>query len=1103
MNVFLVINDSREADLLKSELNKHAPGVHIDVSPNTQDALTRLEAPGACDVIVLDTSVPRTDAVNLVTAIRTKMKPIWIVAMTGANEKEFPGELYKAGVDRFITKRAGFVPFLVETLPQAKKHDRAEPAHDSRQLRMLYAGDIENAKRHLSSLPNVILEPIALATDGTLRLPNTGASFGDVIVVDSSITGAQTLKAIKELSLQEPDIPAIVLTNPGDEDTAIQAMKTGAADCIAKSGNYFHRLLPAAEREIGRRELAREKAALKSRENRLRQIVETMPVGVTVISSDGAFLAINRAGLKLMGATRLEQIIGKNLIHLVPQEEQDRVLTFLKTINGWTNASIRLDWKGLDGTIPGIELRAVPMRRDGIGTAAALAAISPAGGNVSGHSAEEEKNQEDLNKACREYEARIQELQGKYNLQQSKWEAAVRQAESRRLAAEEQQAKLKVTAEETAARLNLLLDEQKAERANWEQSRQGLKEQFAKIEAETKSLKSAQASLLETHSAEQAKWNEQCQDLEHKLVTAETNLAQQSEAFRSEHSQWDLARRQLEQRYEAAEEQQAALQDALHDAESRLSLLTEKHSTDFSQSALIQKELESKYQVAEKQRTDLQDALNEAESHIAQLSEKHRAELSQRDFAQKKAEQKCQAAEKQRIALQETLNEAESNLAQVDKKHSNERAQWDLARLELEQRCQNAEKQQAAAEQNAARETESRLAWISEQNQAKSIQLEKMQQELEQLRADSGRFSKESPDFHLRNQRLSQFTSAGVVLAKRDGRVLECNDSAARMFGYAGVEEALSQTGENQFRIYAFEGALDARLQREGKLENIEWSSLSRDGRLIRIQESAMLLESTTEDGPLVERILTDVTKIHKLNNEIRNMRRMESAGDLAIATVKGFKDLCASLAHSGELLVQTPNDSNAVQQIAGNLLNDATRGVKHARQFLSVALKTDRTPSLLNINEILVNNNLLLHSLIGEDIDLQTSFEPRIGLVSADRNDMVLLIGDLLANSREALPLGGTVTIETSNIEIDSPTSGHPVDLPSGIYVRIMFNADGCAVQPEKRTPSIRMIVERMGGYLETINDPKLGNVHKVYLPRVEAFVHQEASLLSNAASA
>jgi PAS domain S-box-containing protein len=1645
MNVILVSDNSLEAELLKRELLKSASGAHIDVCPNAQDALARAAA-GECDAILLDSTVPSADAVNLVVTIRSEKKSIGIVALVGAAEKELPTELYNVGVDRFIMKRPGFAALLGEALQQAKERHRAESASRSRQARVLYAGNMQNAKRHLSALPHLLLEPLEISAEGVVQLPDSGPSPGDLIIVDSAVTGAQTLKAIKDICLRAPDIPTILLSNPGDEEAAVQAMKLGAADCIVKTQNYVQRLLPAIEREIGRRELAREKAVIRSREDRLRQIVESMPVGVTVIAPDGTFLAINRAGLKLMGAAHIEQIIGKNLIHLLPHEERERTLAFLTTVCGWTSATIRLEWKGLDGTVPGIELRAVPMRREGAGTATVLAAIHAATEQQSGQGVPEEvqKKCEDLSRSLREYEVRFRELQEKYSLQQSKWETALRQVDARRAAAEEQYAKLKSTAEENANRFKLILEEQRAERANWEQSRQSLKEQCAKIEVVAQSMKAAQASLVENHNSEQAQWNAHRQELEQKLEAAEENIAQLSEALRNERSQlsiirqeteqkfqsaeqqrielesslheaearlsqqieeqdarysqldnvrrelekkfqtaeqqrlsleialreaemriaqqseernaersqletmrqeleqkfqsteqqraelesafhqaetrinrqaeeraaersqlesarqeleqkfrdaekqrvalegalgaaqarsaqqaeeiseqrskldaarreleqkfqdaenkraeleaalheaeerinrqaekysadtaqqdlarselesqfrevreqhtelqtalskaearltqienehsieraqwdlvrleldrkyqiaeeqrnalqeslnkaeyqlsqkaeeqhadvsqWDQAKRELEQRIQSSEEQRSALRDALHesessraqqtmaynaeraqwdqakweleqkfqtveekraaletalgeadsqrakqaeileaerternqvkqelekqyqiteeqrsaieaslretesrlaqlaekhnsermqwdaakheleercriaeeqraipedvlketesrlaqlveqhnaersqwevakqeleqkfqtaqtqwhslqsklneadarlaqlvekhraevsqrdiarkelelhhqaaleqraaleanlrDTESRFSQLSEKHNAELSQRDFARKELELKYQATEKQRASLQTSLHEAEANLTQLVEKHSTELSQHDFAQKKAEQKFQAAEKQRIVLEKSLHDAESNIAQLTEKYNVEQAQWEQARQELEQKRQNAEKQQAAALQNAVRETESRLAWISEQNQAKATQLEMAQKELEQLQAEYNRVTAGSVDFKLRYQRLSQLTSVGVVLTQKDGLVLECNDAAARMFGYSNVEEALAQSGENRFRIYAFKGALDARLQKDGGLSNIEWSSLTHDGRLIRIQEYSTLVESPTGGGQLVERILTDITKIHKLSEEIRRTRRMESAGDLATATVKGFKELCASLAHSGELLMETPGDGDSVKRIAEALLNEANRGVKHARQFLSIANKADRTPALLNLNEILTNNDALMHSLIGEDVDLQTNLAPRIGLVSADRNEMVQLIGNLLANSREALPMGGALAIETSDIEIDSSAAGSPAGLQPGIYVRMVFSADGCAVQPERRTASIRNMIERMGGLLQTTNDPKLGNIHSVYLPRVEACAGQ-----------
>jgi PAS domain S-box-containing protein len=715
--------------------------------------------------------------------------------------------------------------------------------------------------------------------------------------------------------------------------------------------------------------------------------------------------------------------------------------------------------------------------------------------------------------ALQDAESKLAMLAETQNSEISQRDLVVQELRQKCQAFEAQTLSQQAALQDAESRLAMLAETQNSEISRRDLALQELEQKYKAFETQTLVLQSALhdaksglSQTVEMHNTELARRDATYQELEQKLQAAEeqvlanrtaanearAGLAQLAEKQKSEMSRRESTYREMEEKLRAAESQIQMLQGD----QSGLEQIVETHLAELAKRDLAQKELESKYQNAEKQRGALQATLQDVESSLSQIIEKHSTELSQRDFAQKKAEQKYMTAEKQRIALEDALQDAQSSLAKSSEKYATERAQWNLSRQEMEQKIHSAEKIQATAMQSAVRETESRLAWISEQNQAKAIQLEKLQQELDQIKEAYGQLTAASSDFHLRNQRLSRFTSVGVVLATMDGRVIQCNDAAAKIFGYANAEEALSQTGQNQFRVYAFEGALAQRLHHDGKLENVEWSSLGRDGRVIRIQENSALLEVPVGDAPLVERILTDISKMHKLSEEVRRARRMESTGDLAAATVKSLKDVCAALAHSGELLVKSPADSNAVQQLAETLLADANRGVKHARQFLSVALKADRTPSLLNLNDILVNNDALLHSLTGADIDLQTILTPRIGLVSADHNEMVQLIGSLLASSREALPLGGTVTIETSNIEIDTLAAGYPAGMKPGIYVQIAFSADGCAVQPERRMGSNRTLIERMGGYLETTNDPKLGNVHKVYLPRVEASAGQTVPL-------
>jgi hypothetical protein len=215
----------------------------------------------------------------------------------------------------------------------------------------------------------------------------------------------------------------------------------------------------------------------------------------------------------------------------------------------------------------------------------------------------------------------------------------------------------------------------------------------------------------------------------------------------------------------------------------------------------------------------------------------------------------------------------------------------------------------------------------------------------------------------------------------------------------------------------------------------------------------------------------------------------LESTTDLAMATIKSLQELYASLVSRGELLAGSTEDANAIRGIAEGLQSDAKRGIKHARQFFAAIQKSDRMPETLNLSEVLTDNDALLRNLLGEDIELQTDLAPRLGLVFSNRQDMVQLISTLMASSREALPLGGTVVIATSNLEIEPSLSSCTPNMQPGIYVALMITADGCSVYPERRIGSIQTLVERMGGLIETANNTQAGNVSKIYLPRVERF--------------
>lgn len=1241
MNILFVSNNSREATILAFELTKNIPSVKIRTAYDTQDALKDLHESGGVEAIIFDSSVSRSDCSILMDTARQSNRHARILFLLEPDTKEIPRPLNDLGIDRFVPKRPGYGAILAESLQPAPEASRPETAKVEtataggkavKKIRVLYAGrEAAELAPHLAATPNLTMVQIPATADGTLKLPERGDTpFGDLIVIDSDVTGAQTLNAIKDAALKAPDVPVIVLTSAEDEDLAERAVRAGAFVCVVKSGNYFKKLIPVIGKEILVRDLAREKEIFKTRGSRLRQIVESLPVGVAQIAPSGTILAINQAGLRILGANNLNQVAGKNLLQLAPPDEREKILAFLSTVTGWAGASIRIAWKGLNGSSASLELRGTPLLRDPGGSACVLTTIHLTSSVVASPGKNEDLQQkcDALTQSLKVYEAQFKDLQQKFTAAEERCRTldATRQDDGKAANAELQsayqeleeklqaaevskdnlEARLKekdeqlTASEEALEQAEARLTQKEEElRAEYEQKLFVAKEEHNTLVRDLATADSEKSRHSEEQDAERSKWETLKAELEHRAWAAEEQavslqgeldkaeeqsaslqgelekveealrLAAEQTAAADESERWGVEKKELEEKLQAVEKErntlaasltstdsnrkrraedwaveQAKYEKRLAELERRCKNAEESRGTTESERDSLRDELkrfQERLDAAEAQSLVAQTALQDTEKRLAELSVRQIPELG--DGGRADLEVKYHAAEEQSVTLQSALKETEGRLAALIEKYNNERSDQQKTQRDLELRLQTAEAQKNAVQAalqdsiekqhtaltDALRSTESNVSQLTEKYMEEIAHLETLQQQTEQkfqvteqlqirlqgdLKAAEVRIEEltqkyttaeearatlereqeearstaaESTDSNMRCQRLSKYTSVGVALANRDGFVLECNDIAARMFGYESAEAALSQTGTGRFRLYAFTGLLGKRLEAEGKLENIGWTFQDGNGRLIQIQEYATLVDNSGGDLT-VERILMDISQSHLRGEEIRHLRKLESTGDLAIATIKSFQDLCTSLAQSSELLLEVGGDKE-VKKLAESIRLKASRGIKYANRFIAASRKTEKAPTLLNFNEVITGNDTLLHNLTGEDIDVQMTLEPQLGWIAVEQSEVLQLVSNVMTTAREALPLGGIVAIETTNIETAEGGEDEPADLPSGTYVRVNFSIDGVAAQPERRNASIRATVDRMGGWLTFGNDPKKGNVFSVFLPRVEVF--------------
>jgi signal transduction histidine kinase len=288
--------------------------------------------------------------------------------------------------------------------------------------------------------------------------------------------------------------------------------------------------------------------------------------------------------------------------------------------------------------------------------------------------------------------------------------------------------------------------------------------------------------------------------------------------------------------------------------------------------------------------------------------------------------------------------------------------------------------------------------------------------------------------------------------------------------------------------------------------------------------------------GPAVDRELREVeqrgarrradderrtaARIAEVNREaqLRQLDVMDALGRLSGAMAHDFNNiLCVILSYSDTLLaLLEPGELHSdVEQIH----NAANRGAVLTRQLLTFNQLQLVEPRELDLNDLVAGMAGALKLQISSAIALVSRGEPALGQARADHGSMEQAIQNLVANACDAMPGGGTLTLETSNVVLE-PTAGRelraardphdPLDLPPGRYVQLSIADTGIGMdettksrmfepffttKPRGRGTGLGLstvfgIVQQAGGYLGVDSAPGRGTTVRIYLPRIDAAI-------------
>ena len=354
----------------------------------------------------------------------------------------------------------------------------------------------------------------------------------------------------------------------------------------------------------------------------------------------------------------------------------------------------------------------------------------------------------------------------------------------------------------------------------------------------------------------------------------------------------------------------------------------------------------------------------------------------------------------------------------------------------------------------------------------------------------------------------------GDFISKPDGKILACNPAFARIFGFASVAEVLAA---DALILYpnpeARQGFLKL-LQEKRKLEYHEMELRRQDGKSVFIIENVIgLFDEKGHLAGLKGYVFDDTERklaeqaLRQSEEQLRQSHKMEAVGQLAGGVAHDFNNLLTIIIGRCQLLLKGLSQENQLHRDLELIQETSERAASLTRQLLAFSRKQVLQPEVLDLNEILSNLEKMLRSLTGEDIDLVILPEPDLGKVKADPNQLEQVIMNLVVNAREAMPQGGKLTIQTTNLSLKQEYVGLQFRLPPGSYVVLNVCDIGMGMSPEtlahifepffttkekgKGTglglATVYGIVKQSGGYIEAESNLGKGTAFKTYLPRVE----------------
>ena len=345
-----------------------------------------------------------------------------------------------------------------------------------------------------------------------------------------------------------------------------------------------------------------------------------------------------------------------------------------------------------------------------------------------------------------------------------------------------------------------------------------------------------------------------------------------------------------------------------------------------------------------------------------------------------------------------------------------------------------------------------------------------------------------------------------ILVTDTQGSIVYVNPAFERLTGYTldqvrDKNPRILQSGHTSHETFdeMWDAVLADRTWR-GRLENRK-----KDGSLYTVDATVVPVHSKNNGIENLVSIQRDVTNELRIEEQARQSLKMEAVGRLAAGVAHDFNNLLTVITGCGSLAQGELAADHAARELLDEILSASDRAADLAAQLLAFSRKQSRQPQVLDIGQVLADLAAMLRRIVDESISLEASSVPGLWAVKVDPSQLERVIVNLAANARDAMPLGGELTLQARNVVLGREQAAFDPELAPGEYVELSVRDTGTGISPEVMPhlfepffttkevsrgtglglATVYGIVKQSGGAIRVDSEVDQGATFTIYLPR------------------